>query len=238
MIYGLNGHLTGYDARTGRPRWTIPGGVPQYPALQVAGGFVLVNSNATGPSIPNTLTAVIPATGRVAWRFDPPTPATDPGAPVTVLSAGPGGLAVATYDPRRLYLLDLRTGRPRWHADTFVTQGTLPLVTGTSVVLTEGQEHVTLVARDEVNGRVRWRDSVSGPSEGYQPVLSGGPLAMLQGEPRAPGATAPLLAYQTASGRLAWRAAMPTFVQSPPVLVPGGILVQPADPVYACATTG
>jgi hypothetical protein len=31
---------------------------------------------------------------------------------------------------------------------------------------------------------------------------------------------------------------MPTFVQSPPVLVPGAILVQPADPVYACATTG
>jgi hypothetical protein len=53
-----------------------------------------------------------------------------------------------------------------------------------------------------------------------------------------PGATAPLLAYQTASGRLAWRAGMPTFVQSPPVLVPDGILVQPADPVYACATTG
>ncbi|HEY6501657.1 MAG TPA: PQQ-binding-like beta-propeller repeat protein, partial [Streptosporangiaceae bacterium] len=89
VIYGLNGRLTGYDARTGRPRWTIPVGVPQYPAVQVAGGLVLVNSNATGPSIPNTLTAVIPATGRVAWRFDPPTPATDPGAPVTVLSAGP-----------------------------------------------------------------------------------------------------------------------------------------------------
>jgi hypothetical protein len=31
---------------------------------------------------------------------------------------------------------------------------------------------------------------------------------------------------------------MPTFVQSPPVLVPGGILVQPADTMYACATTG
>jgi hypothetical protein len=92
--------------------------------------------------------------------------------------------------------------------------------------------------RREVNGRVRWRDSVSGPSEGYLPVLAARPLAILQGEPRTPGATAPLLAYQTASGRLAWRAGMPTFVQSPPVLVPGGILVQPADPVYACATTG
>ena len=61
---------------------------------------------------------------------------------------------------------------------------------------------------------------------------------MVMGEPRTPGATAPLLAYQTASGRLAWQAGMPTFVQSPPVRVSGGILVQPADPVYACATTG
>jgi hypothetical protein len=31
---------------------------------------------------------------------------------------------------------------------------------------------------------------------------------------------------------------MPAFVQSPPVLVTGGILVQPADTVYACAVTG
>lgn len=227
--------LTGYDERTGRPRWTIPGGVPPYPAVQVVRGLVLVTSNATGPSIPNTLTAVVPATGRVAWRFDPPTPATDPGAPASVLSAGPAGLAVATYDPRRLYLLDLRTGRPRWHADTFVTQGMLPLVTGASVILTEGQNHVAVVARDAVNGRVRWRDAVPGPSEGYQSVLAAGPLAILQGEPGDPGSTAQLRAYQMAGGRLAWQVGMPAFVQAPAVLVPGGILVQPADLAYACA---
>ena len=235
VIYGLNGRLTGYDARTGRPRWTIPGGVPQYGALRVVGGLVLVTSNAAGPSIPNVLTAVVPATGRVAWRFDPPTPATDPYAQASVLSAGPAGLAVATYDPRRLYLLDLRSGRPRWHADTFVTQGMLPLVTGASVILTEGQNHVAVVARDVVNGRVRWRDPVSGPSEDYQPVLAVGPLAILQGEPGDPGSTAQLRAYQMASGRLAWQAGMPAFVEAPAVLVPGGILVQPADPGYACA---
>jgi hypothetical protein len=49
----------------------------------------------------------------------------------------------------------------------------LPLVTGTSVILAEGQDHVAVLARDAVNGRVRWRDSPPGPSEGYQssPVL-------------------------------------------------------------------
>jgi outer membrane protein assembly factor BamB len=235
VIYGLNGHLTGYDSRTGRPRWVIAPGMSPDPAFQLLGGLLLVTSDSAGPSIPNAVTAVVPATGHVAWRFHPFTPATDPGAQASVLSAGPGGLAVATYDPRRLYLLDLRTGRPRWHADTFVTQAMLPLVTGASVILTEGQNHVAVVARDVVNGRVRWRDPVSGPSEDYQPVLAVGPLAILQGEPGAQGGTAPLLAYQAASGRLAWQAAMPAFVQVPTVLVPGGILVQPADLGYACA---
>ena len=158
VIYGLNGHLTGYDSRTGRPRWVIAPGMSPDPAFQLLGGLLLVTSNSAGPSIPNAVTAVVPATGHVAWRFHPFTPATDPGAQASVLSAGPGGLAVATYDPRLLYLLDLRTGRPRWHADTFVTQGMLPLVTGASVILTEGQNHVAVVARDVVNGRVRWRD--------------------------------------------------------------------------------
>ena len=242
VIYGLNGHLTGYDARTGALRWTADPGVSSDPAFQLAGGLLLVTSNISAPSIPNTLTAVVPATGRVAWRFRPPTPATDPGAQASVLSAGPAGLAVATYDPRRLYLLDLRTGRPRWHAATFVAQGGIPLVTGTSVILAEGQESVMLVARDAVSGRVRWQDSLAGSSAGSQPVLAAGSLALLQDDPGTPGAQAPLRAYQAASGALAWQAVMPAFVQTPPVLVPGGILVQPADLTYACAaaavTTG
>ena len=65
---------------------------------------------------------------------------------------------MATYDPRRLYLLDLRTGRPRWHAGTFVTEGAIPLVTRTSIILTEGQDHIAVVARDVATGRVQWRD--------------------------------------------------------------------------------
>jgi outer membrane protein assembly factor BamB len=241
VIYGLNGHLTGYDARTGALRWTVTPGVSHDPAFQLAGGLLLVTSTTAGPSVPKTLTAVIPATGHVAWRFDPPTPATDPEAQASVLSAGPAGLAVATYDPRRLYLLDWRTGRPRWHADTFVDQGNIGLITGTSVVLVEGQDHVTLVAHDAASGRVLWRDSLPDSSGDYRPVLAAGPLAILQGDPRTPGATAPLRAYQAASGRLAWQAGMPAFVQSPLVLVPGGVLVQPADLSYGCAaavTTG
>ena len=81
VIFGENGRLTGYDDRTGRPRWTT-GGAPAQPAIQLAGGLVLVTSNARGPGITTALTAVVPGTGRIAWRFDP-------GEPLTVLSAGP-----------------------------------------------------------------------------------------------------------------------------------------------------
>ena len=237
VIYGLNGRLAGYDDRTGRPRWTITRGVPQDPQIQLAGGLVLVTSAVTAPSIPNTLTAVVPATGRVAWRFNPQTPATDPGAPVTVLSAGPAGLTVATYDPRRLYLLDPRTGRPRWHADTFVTQDTLPLVTGTGVVLAEGLDHVTVVDRDAADGQVRWRDSLPGIPEG-QRILQAGPLALLQGAPARPGHPALLSAYRLAGGGQAWRAALPAFVEPVPEQVPGGILVQAADLFSVCPVAG
>jgi outer membrane protein assembly factor BamB len=238
VIYGLNGRLTGYDDRSGRPRWTITGGVPQDPALQTAAGLVLVTSNTQGPGIPNTLTAVIPATGRVAWRFAPEAPVTDPGAPVTVLSGGPAGLIVATYDPRRLYLLDSRTGRPRWHADTFVAQGTLPLVTGTVVVLAEGLNKVTIVDRDAADGRVRWRNSLPEPPAGSQQILQAGPLALLQGAPATSGRPAPLYAYRLAGGGQAWHAALPAFVEPVPEMVQGGILVQAADLFSACAVAG
>jgi hypothetical protein len=49
-----------------------------------------------------------------------------------------------------------------------------------------------------------------------------------------PGRPAPLLAFQAASGQLAWRVEMPTLVQNPPLLLPGRLLIQAADPGYAC----
>ncbi len=230
VIFGENGRLTGYDDRTGRPRWTT-GGVPAQPAIQLAGGLVLVTSNARGPGITTALTAVVPGTGRIAWRFDP-------GEPLTVLSAA-AGLTVAAYVfNRRLYLLDPRTGRLRWQADTFVAQGTVPLVTQTDVLVVEGQQTVRLVDRAAADGRVRWQDTLAEPPLGQQQVLQAGPLAVLQGDAGRPEAPAPLLAYQLTRGRLAWRVDLPTFVQSPPVLGSGQMLVQSADLIYACAAAG
>ena len=195
-------------------------------------GLVLVTSNAQGPGITTALTAVVPATGRVAWRFDP-------GEPLTVLSAGPAGLAVAAYVfNRRLYLLDPATGRLRWQADTFVAQGIDPLVTSTDVVAAEGQPAVRLVDRAAADGRVRWQEALPAPPSSPQQVIQAGPLAVLPGTPTWPASVAPLLAYQLSSGRPAWRVDMPAFVQAQPVLTPGRMLVQAADLVTACASAG
>ena len=119
-----------------------------------------------------------------------------------------------------------------------MAQGTDPLVTQTDVLVAEGQPTVRLVDRGAADGRVRWQDTLAEPPLGQQQVLQAGPLAVLQGGAGRPEAPAPLLAYQLTSGRLAWRVDLPTFVQSPPVLGPGQMLVQAANLVYSCAVAG
>jgi outer membrane protein assembly factor BamB len=228
VIFGGNGRLTGYDDLTGRPAWTASG-LPEDPAIQMAGGLALVTSNEQGGrGDPTALTAVVPATGRIAWRFDP-------GQPVTVLSPGPAGLAVTVYYNRQLYLLDPATGRPRWQAGTFVAMGTLPLVTPSAVIAVEGQQPARLVARDAADGRVIWQDTLAQPPIGNQQVTrAGAGNALVPEQPGRPGEPAPLYAYDLTSGKPAWQASLPTLVTLPPLPVPGGFLLQPADAVYAC----
>jgi hypothetical protein len=112
------------------------------------------------------------------------------------------------------------------------------LITRTDVLALEGLQAVALVDRNAADGRVIWQDPLTNPPVGGQPVTQAGPLALLPGGPRVPGTPAPLLAYDRVSSRLAWLTDMPTFVQSPPVLAAGGILVQSADLIYACAAAG
>jgi outer membrane protein assembly factor BamB len=230
VLFGVNGRVTGYDDRNGAPRWTIPG-LPYDPIIQAADGLVLVTSNGQGPGIPTALTAIVPGTGRVAWRFDP-------GDAVTVLAAGPSGLAVATYYHDRLYLLDSRTGRPRWHADTAATQDAVPLVTSTDVVGEEGFGPLKIVDRRAADGRIRWQHTISASDIGGQPIIRVGQLGVVQIEPARAGQPSSLFAYRLADGGLAWRAGLPTFVAAAPVVVPGGMLVQPSDLSYGCALAG
>lgn len=236
VVTGAGGRLTGYDDRSGQVQWTLSG-VPADPVLQGLAGLVLVTSGEQGgPGDPTALTAVNPATGQVAWRFDP-------GTAVTVLSAGPAGLAVTTYFDRRLYLIDPATGRVRWHATTFIAQGTVPLITATDVYALEGGDATDypvprIADRAAATGAPRWARALAAPAFGPQPVLGIGGQAVVATSSGTPGRTAPLLAFHADSGQPAWRVDLPTLVAAPPVAVPGGLLVQAADPGYACPAAG
>jgi outer membrane protein assembly factor BamB len=234
VVTGAGGRLTGYDDRSGHVRWRLSG-VPSDPVLQELAGLVLVTSGAQGPGEPTALTAVNPATGRVAWRFDP-------GMPVTVLSAGRAGLAVTTYDDRRLYLINPASGRVRWHAATFIAQHTVPLVTATDVYSLEGGATdypvPRITDRNAANGALHWARALGAQAFGPQPVLRIGTQVVVQTNSDKPGGTAPLLAFHAGSGQPAWRVDLPTFVPAPPVLVPGGLLVQAAGSGYGCLAAG
>jgi outer membrane protein assembly factor BamB len=235
VMFGMGERLTGYSARTGRVRWTRSG-LPGQTQVQVLAGLALVTSNGTGRYTKTALVAVDPATGRVRWRFEP-------GSAVNVLADGPAGLAVDTYEPaRRLYLLSPRTGRPLWRAATAVAQGTVPLVTATRVVTVEGGVAgflaVRLVSRNAATGNQLWARTLATIPPGPQPVLQLGGQAIVQTAASLPHRPSPLLSYDLASGRLDWRAAMPVFVQTPPIPAAGGLLVQPADAGYACVSAG
>jgi len=235
VMFGMGERLTGYDARTGQVRWTLSG-LPGQTQVQVLAGLALVTSNGTGRYTSTALVAVDPATGRVEWRFDPR-------AAVAVLADGPAGLAVGTYVPaRRLYLLDPGTGRPVWRAATAVALDTVPLVAATQVVGVEGgvagYPAVRLVSRDAATGKQLWARTLATMPAGPQPVLLLAGQAIVQTAAAQAHRAAPLLSYDLATGRPAWRASMPTFVQAPPVPAAGRLLIQPADPGYACASTG
>lgn len=236
VVTGAGGRLVGYDDRGGQVRWTLAG-VPADPVLHGLAGLVLVTSGEQGGSgDPTALTAVNPATGQVAWRFDP-------GTAVTVLGAGPAGLAVTTYADRRLYLIDPATGRVRWHVTTFIAQGAVPLITATDVYSLEGGDATDypvprIADRAAADGAPRWVRALAAQAFGPQPVLGIGSQAIVATSSGTPGGPAPLLAFGAGSGQPAWRVDLPALVAAPPVVVPGGLLIQAADPGYACPAAG
>ncbi len=131
------------------------------------------------------------------------------------------------------------TGQARWHVDSFVVQDTLPLITATDVYVLEygaaTDNPATRIAdRDAADGTLRWARVLGDQTFGPQPVLDVGSLAIVQTSSGQPDEPAPLLAFHAGSGQPAWRAASPTLVATAPALVPGGLLIQAADPSYAC----
>jgi outer membrane protein assembly factor BamB len=238
VLYGSVGRLTAYDDRTGAPRWTVASMDMDEPQMQMAAGLLLVSSAFSGVPV----TAYTPATGRVAWTFQTPTPEAGTTSSSAAVAVGTAGVAVAVANLpalRRLYLLDPASGRVRWQAATVVGAG--PLVTAVGVVDIEGGAvtgPVAIVDRVAADGRIRWQDtrlqSANNGGQGAEQLLPAGQLALVQSN--ATGSQpVTLSAYWLDDGSPAWQTILPEDVEESPVLVPGqGVLVQPDGPFSGC----
>jgi outer membrane protein assembly factor BamB len=201
----------GYDDRTGRQRWEIASqlALPVGPQPLFADGDVVLASGNGGYVQFDALSAIAPASGRVAWQavFNSP-------QDLLVLPvAGPAGVAVAAG--RGLYLLDPRTGRQRWRESASADS---PELVGASAVVTIEEDSgggYRVLDRNAADGRVRW--SVPGLS---QSAMAAG-LVFVQ-NPTVPA----LDAYRLSTGALAWQAPFPAGYLVRLAVVPGGVLVQ------------
>ena len=216
---GRHGAVTAYDARTGRPLWARHD-MPAEPVLQVAGGRLVVYGG-TAP-----VTALSPRTGLTLWRLQA-------GGPVYALSPGASVVAVATYAPSRLSLIDLGTGRVEWRVPTLMSPGTA-LLTRTDVTFigavpgarARAAQLVDLRASD---GSVRWHARLADLPLGPVPVLSFGADVVVSIGWGIRAHPARLVAYRMATGAAAWTAGVPALIEAPLVVSDAGLLAQPTD---------
>ena len=232
VLLGKAGTLTAYDAGTGNVRWSTHGH-PQEPALTTAAGLVLVSSATMGGDSPTALTAIDPGTGHVRWQYDA-------GTDLTIVGGTSDGLLVARYVPdRRLTLLDVSDGKPRWTVDTALSLDTQAVFTGDSVVTVEGgvagYPRVRVVSRSLRSGDVRWQLDATGAVVGRAPLTQLGSLVVVQEMARHPDQPGAATAYDIATGHHVWSASVPTIVQAPATAAGSVLIVQAADPSYGCA---
>jgi outer membrane protein assembly factor BamB len=234
----VSGRAEGYDSRTGARLWTVTG-LPGAPSLTAAAGLILVTSADMGSSLPTEVTALVPATGRVAWRING-------GPPPSVVASGPAGILLSSDNPDWVALVDPATGKARWRVAAFlpwVSQPGLPpaaAVTARDTYAAEGRPDQgtgggnRLVDRAASTGSVRW--SVPLPAtdpDGAAPLAAGSQVLVVTDPPA--GGSATLMALDQATGRLAWQARMPTTMWVQPAVAGPDLLAQPTDASYVCA---
>jgi outer membrane protein assembly factor BamB len=230
---GSAGRVTGYDGRTGRVLWTAGGLAEQTDVTAADGVFLAFDDSDTGG-----VAALNPGTGRVEWRFGSD----------GVLGAGPAGIAVATYTPRRVYLVNPATGRARWSVATFAaSSGDNPgqlLEAGPDVVLPEGDltppaDVFRLVVRDAANGRELWSAPLAGGTDGFNlaPLsLAGGraiAVTIAQGT-----ASTRLTVRRLAAGRQLASVTLPDMVLAALTVTGTSVLAQSDSPACATAFSG
>jgi outer membrane protein assembly factor BamB len=237
---GGTSRAVGYAGRGGGDALWAANGLPPQTNLTAAGGLFLAWSDTEGGGSPTAVTALNPRTGRVEWRFDP-------GPPVTILGAGPAGIALATYVPtRRLYLVNPATGRVRWSASTFAaalgdTPGQL-IETSADMVLPE--ENVTppaevsrLVARAAADGRVLWAVPLAAGADGLNLALlsiaGGRAIAVTAGQGSGFSENTRLTVRRLGTGRPLASVTLPDMVLAPLTVTGTSVLAQSDS--LACA---
>jgi len=229
---GSASRVTGYDARTGRVLWTARGLAEQAEVTAADGVFLAFDNSGTGG-----LVALNPRTGRIEWRF----------GGTTILGAGPAGIALATYTPRRLYLVNPATGRARWSAAAFAAAeidnpGQLAQ-TSADVILPEG--NVTgsanvfrLVVRASANGRVRWSAPLAGGTDGFNlaslPLPGGTAIAYTSVKGTGFPTSTRLTVRRLGTGRQLASVTLPDMILAPLTAAGTSVLAQSDSP--ACAT--
>jgi outer membrane protein assembly factor BamB len=232
VVAGSNGRAIGYDARTGRVLWTAYG-LPDTTVLTAADGLALVQSDVVGGGQSTDVTALVPGTGRVAWRL-PVNPSVWP----TILGAGPAGIGMSLFGPDQLFLVSPLSGRPRWTAAAFSQlpptaplQSPAQIITAGSVVTVEGRGVPRLVDRRATDGKVLWSVPLTGYSNNImQLALTPGPDVVLTLGPSGSGVISRLWVFRLATGTLAGSAVLPTLVTAPLAVAGDDVLMQLDDP--------
>ena len=210
-----SGKLLGFSSRTGKLLWTRTGMPPQ-PEPQLASGLVLMTDASQ-------VTALSPATGRTRWRVST-------ASPIYSATSGPSGIAVSTENPSRLLLIDPKTGRVRWRVAYQGGQAP-PLDTGTDL-LYQGGKRSSLIDLRAANGSARWARPV--PAASFAQILRVGAYAVVVGNVAKPDSPAQVTAYRLSTGKQAWTAKVPTFVEVPAAVAGANLLVQSGDITDAC----
>jgi outer membrane protein assembly factor BamB len=236
VLFAASGTVWAYDEATGRLDWTA-GGMPPIPALTAVAGRVLVSSGTFGGASPTAITALDPATGTVGWRFDN-------GASPFILDGDQQGILLASVPVSSgLVQIDPRNGMLLWRAAASLQSiDTLPLLSSGLIVAPEGGvasgSKTQLVARLVQTGGVVWSAPVPGMLGGSRPLLAVGSLVVAELPTQGHGTASVLRAYQLGSGHVQWSVPVPTYTQAPASHDANTIVVQSADPGYACGATG
>lgn len=229
VLRGERTGVTAYDSATGEVRWRTEG-LSDALALDVVDDHVIVSQTSQGPAYDGSVVALHAEDGTRAWtrQLNEPLAAggTGPGGVVTYLTSS----ARPAYD-----LLDLRTGRPRWRAQTQIAMS-LPTVVGTDAVITldggtSRQPSTEVVARSTPDGQVRWAVPVTHALVAPQVIGDHGVLVLTSARDTGADVTAVTLDLRT--GKQLARVPLAGHVSRPAAGSYGALLLS-SDPPQAC----